>query len=122
MDLVDKITQDVAEQELIESSELNVLQDVLSSAIEVTHNNSIMLTSERWLAVGVHLLAVIRRVRNNENLPPIDQTILQQVCPDMLKLSRQVLDKLIVGVENDDTEVLLLAVHFEAAKVSESSK
>jgi len=122
MDLVYKITQDVAEQELIEPSELNVLQDVLSSAIEVTHNNSIMLTSERWLAVGVHLLAVIRRVRNNENLPPIDQTILQQVCPDMLKLSRQVLDKLIVGVENDDTEVLLLAVHFEAAKVSESSK
>jgi len=122
MDMIFKITQDVAELELIDPSEQKVFQDVLSAAIEVTQKNSIILTPERWLAVGVHLLAVIRRARNNEKLPPVDQTILQQVCPDMLKLSRQVLDRLSGGLENDDTEVLLLAVHFEAAKVIGSSK
>ena len=116
MNMVYKITQDVAEQELIDPSELKVLQDVLSAAIEVTRKNSIILAPERWLAVGVHLLAAIRRAKNNETLPPIDQTILEQVCPDMLELSRQVLDKLFAGVQKDDTEVLLLAVHFEAAK------
>lgn len=118
MEMIFKIIKDVAELESIDPFEQKEFQDVLSAAIEVTENNSIILTPARWSAVGVHLLGVIRRARNNEKLPPVDQTILQQVCPDMLKLSSQVLDRLSGGLENDDTEVLLLAVHFEAAKSS----
>jgi len=77
----------------------------------------IFISEERWLSMGVHLLATMRRVEKGEKLPTVDQFIIDQVSPDMMELSRKILQN-IDSDFNDDAEAVLLALHFETAKNS----
>ncbi|AIF52753.1 PRD domain protein [Pelosinus sp. UFO1] len=75
------------------------------------------ISEERWLSMGVHLLSAIRRVKKGERLPTVDQFIMDQVSSNMMELSRKILRK-IDSEFNDETETVLLALHFETAKNS----
>jgi len=79
------------------------------------------ISEERWLSMGVHLLSTMRRVEKGEKLPGVDQFILEQVSLEMLELSREILKNIENGF-NNDTETVLLALHFETAKNNSLNK
>lgn len=98
-------------EEMAEFKEL--LQMVAINAKQVR----LEISEERWLSMGVHLLSAIRRVKKGERLPTVDQFIMDQVSSNMMELSRKILLK-IDSELNDETETVLLALHFETAKNS----
>ena len=78
----------------------------------------IVLDEERRLALAVHLLAFVRRVRTAEHLDPLDPTLSDEVAPQRLTAARELIDAYCTprGFTARDSEVLLLALHFETAQ------
>ena len=97
-----------------ERAEYKQLLQIVAVNAEQVH---LEISEERWLSMGVHLLATMRRVEKGEKLPTVDQFIIDQVSPDMMELSRKILQN-IDSDFNDDAEAVLLALHFETAKNS----
>lgn len=118
--MIETITQAVKREISIGDEELAGFQQLLAAAIAGTGNFGLCMTEGRWLGLGLHLVSTLRRVKNGESLPPVDENMLRQVDQDMQELSRQVLGavELTKHCRQDATEVLLLAVHFAAAKHS----
>ncbi|MGW7521169.1 hypothetical protein ACWGJ2_36875 [Streptomyces sp. NPDC054796] len=81
------------------------------------------LDDERQLAVAVHALAFLRRVRDDEYLDPLADALYTEVPADRLAATRALIDTYCTprGYRAPDSEVLLLALHFEVARQAESS-
>lgn len=118
MQMIESIIQAVGYEVKLETDEVAAMQQLLTEALVGVRQMSLKMPEERWLALGIHLVSVLRRVENKEILPPVDQVMLDQVDADMQELSRRVLQAAEGTQErqNDATEVLLLAIHFAAAK------
>ena len=118
MQMIERITQAVGCEIKLEIDEFAVMQKLLSAAFTGTQQIELNMPEDRWLALGIHLVSVVRRVKNGNTLPLVEQAILEQVDSDMQDLSRQVLQaaEVTMSCKNDATEVLLLAVHFATAK------
>ena len=97
-----------------EMAEFKKLLEIVEVNAEQVH---LQISEERWLSMGVHLLSTIRRVGKCEKLPTVDQFVIDQVSPDMMELSKKILLKIDSDI-NDNTEAVLLALHFETAKNS----
>ncbi|MZD10503.1 hypothetical protein GTW43_36315, partial [Streptomyces sp. SID5785] len=71
----------------------------------------------RSLALAVHALAFVRRVREGEHLDALDAQLGDEIAPGRLAAVRTLVDTYCAprGFAARDTEVLLLALHFEAA-------
>lgn len=71
----------------------------------------------RALALAVHALAFVRRVRAVEHLDPLDPELAAELGPGRMAAARTLVDTYCAPREflAGDTEVLLLALHFEAA-------
>lgn len=82
------------------------------------------LDDERQLAVAVHALAFVRRVRDGEYLDPLADELYAEVPADRLASARTLIDTYCAprGYPAPDSEVLLLALHFEVARQAESSR
>ncbi|PYI52663.1 hypothetical protein [Paenibacillus flagellatus] len=108
-DIVSRLDAEPGEKELVAS----LLHDTLRAAADA----GVALTPEQRLGVGTHMLAAVRRGASREVLPPVGTDTLEQVSRTALDLSRSILEPFAAaqGYEWNDTEVLLLAVHFEAA-------
>ena len=91
---------------------------LFKETFQLMRRQGLSLSPERWLSLSNHLLGVLQRVNTAEELPPVDQVVIDQISPDMMTLSRQVLATVESGgaLPDNITEVVLLAVHFEVAK------
>ncbi|MGY0020826.1 hypothetical protein [Streptomyces sp. cg35] len=71
----------------------------------------------RSLALAVHALAFVRRVRAAEHLDALDDQLAAEVAPGRMAAVRSLIDTYCTPRDFParDTEVLLLALHFEAA-------
>ncbi|WP_353940312.1 hypothetical protein ABII15_01070 [Streptomyces sp. HUAS MG91] len=71
----------------------------------------------RSLALAVHALAFVRRVRVDEHLDALDEELGAEIAPGRMAAVRTLVDAFCAprGFAAHDTEVLLLALHFEAA-------
>lgn len=120
MQMKEKITEAVRQEMSMNAGELADFQKLLEATMAGVRDNKLVMPEERWLGLGLHLVATLRRVKNGETLQAVDQSMLEQVDADMQELSRQVLGAVEATAEcqKDATEVLLLAVHFAAAKYS----
>lgn len=118
--MTEMIAEAVRREISIDAAECADFEKLLAAAVAAAEKTKLGMTEERWLGLGLHLVSTLRRVKRGETLPPVDETMLQQVDTDMQELSRQVLKAVDATSErqNDATEVLLLAVHFAAAKAS----
>lgn len=90
------------------------------AALRITGEAGISFAPEQLLAIGMHLLAALRRGATGETLPEVGPETLEQVSADALRLAANVLEPFAAerGYAWNDTEALLLAVHFEAAMES----
>ncbi|MFZ3573613.1 hypothetical protein ACOKM5_42450 [Streptomyces sp. BH097] len=77
----------------------------------------IVFDDTRMLALAVHALAFVRRVRTSEHLDPLDPALASELRADRIVSARTLIDTYCAPREflAGDTEVLLLALHFEAA-------
>lgn len=91
---------------------------LLAATLAAAGEVNLIISEERLLLLGVHLVAVLRRARSGEMLPAVDESMLQQVAKDMQDLARKILGVSLVTriCQKDSTEVLLLAVHLAAAR------
>jgi PRD domain protein (TIGR03582 family) len=120
MHMTEQIIQAVEREIELTDNERNNFITLLEAALAAAKEIKLIISEERLLRLGIHLIAVIRRAENGERLPPVDEVILQQVASDMQELARKVLGAASVttACQTDSTEVLLLAVHFAAARES----
>lgn len=118
MRMTEMIAEAVDREIGLDGAELPDFKKLLAEAVSAARKARLALAEERWLALGLHLAATLRRARKGETLPPVDETVLKQVDAGMQELSRQVLGAVSATHKytDDATEVLLLAVHFAAAK------
>ena len=117
MQMIDALIKTIALEMPMNSEEMAEFKQLLQIVAVNAEQVHLEISEERWLSMGVHLLSTIRRVGNGEKFPTVDQFIIDQVSPDMMELSRKILQK-IDSDFNDDTEAVLLALHFETAKNS----
>lgn len=76
------------------------------------------LGADRWLAIAVHALAFVRRVRESTYLEEFSAEIYAEVPAERLSEMRQLMDVYCTPRDYPapDAEVLLFALHFEAAR------
>ncbi|MFD1396763.1 PRD domain-containing protein [Kroppenstedtia eburnea] len=120
--MIDDLIQEISKQQPLSVQEKNELKTLLVDVEAQTEMIPLLLSKERRLAIGVHLLAFVRRVEKGESLPPLEEELWEQISDEMKEVSRQILlpygkNK---GRKIDNTEILLLAVHFATATVEQS--
>lgn len=122
MFMLKKIVAEIAEQTTVTNSEHSELIQLLAYMERQTAAIGLSIPEERWISIGHHMLALIRRVHNEEFLEPIDQQLMNQVSTEMKQVSQRILQHYCHPYQRavDDTEVLLLAVHFAAAKQAQA--
>ncbi|MFE6160695.1 hypothetical protein ACFQ7F_17490 [Streptomyces sp. NPDC056486] len=93
----------------------------LEAFLPLTHlyaqSSGITFDDIRALALAVHALAFVRRVRTAEHLDALDPQLAAEVAPGRMAAVRHLIDSYCTPREfaARETEVLLLALHFEAA-------
>ncbi|AJQ26721.1 PRD domain protein [Pelosinus fermentans JBW45] len=118
--MIDTIIKTIALEMPMDSEELVDFKELLEIVAVNAEEVHIEISQERWLSMGVHLLSTIRRVKKGEKLPTVDPFIVEQVSLEMMELSRKVLQHIdsVNECSNNDTEAVLLALHFETAQNS----
>lgn len=115
MQMIDTLITAIAVEMPMAAEEMVAFKELLQLVAVNAQGVQLTISEERWLSMGIHLLSAMRRLANGEKLPAVDELVMEQVSLDMMDLSRKVLDKI---HSNDDTEIVLLALHFETAKHS----
>ena len=115
--MIDTLIKTIASEMPMDGAEIDEFKELLQTVAVDAEHVHLKISEERWLSMGVHLLATMRRMIKGEKLPRVDQFIIDQVSPDVMELSRKILQKIDSGF-NDDAETVLLALHFETAKSS----
>lgn len=116
--MIDQTMQEILAETKLMGAEADILRKVLAAVESGAGGLGISLEPGRWLAIGVHLAAAIKRAKIAEALPEIDAAMLEQISPEMQALSRQIL----MAIEEIGTtmtslpEIILLAVHLQCAK------
>lgn len=118
MQMIDTTIKTILAEMPMDSQEKIEFKKVLQIVAGFAEDVHLEISEERWLSMGVHLLSAMRRLKKGEKLPMVDPFILKQVSLEMMELSRNVLRKIgsVNECSNDDTEAVLLALHFETAK------
>jgi PRD domain protein (TIGR03582 family) len=118
MQMIDTIIKTILVEMPMNSQEMAELKELLQFVAGIAEDVNLEISEERWLSMGVHLLSAIRRLKKGEKLPTVDPFILEQVSLEMMELSRKVLRNIdsVNECSNDDTEAVLLALHFETAQ------
>ncbi len=117
--MINETIQEIAKQSHIDISEISELKSLLTLVKQEASGIGLMISSERMLLMGVHLLAFMRRVTSGEKLPAMDSSLFAEIPPDMLALSSRILEAYGLSglsAKPDDTEIFLMAVHFETAR------
>jgi PRD domain protein (TIGR03582 family) len=118
MQMIDTTIKTILAEMPMDSQEKVEFKKILQIVAGFAEEVNLEISEERWLSMGVHLLSTMRRLKKGEKLPRVDPFILEQVSLEMMELSKKVLQKIDAVNEcfNDDTEAVLLALHFETAK------
>lgn len=120
MQMIDDVVKELAESTMEYLSEISECKQVLQKIEAESRLLGINIPRDRWLAIGAHVLAFVRRMKNGEKLPVIEAELFAEIHPDMVALSRRVLTVEKNDWQVDETEAFLLAVHFEAIRVMQT--
>ncbi|MED1666513.1 PRD domain-containing protein [Brevibacillus laterosporus] len=118
MYMMTSIVEEVAILSPMQDTEAYELIGLLEAIQELTNQIPLTISKDRWIAMGVHLLAFMRRVQNQEKLPAIDASLMEEGDVRLQQISQKVLDAygLQYGFSLEPIEIFLLQVHLEVAK------
>ncbi|WP_369205051.1 hypothetical protein [Streptomyces sp. PU-14G] len=117
-----RLTENVAETTPVSAEDRAGLEELLPLILLHAREEHLRLDDERLLALAVHSLAFVRRVRDREDLPKLDDLLYDEVPTSRLTAARRLVDAY-CGPRSfaaPDSEVLLFALHFEVAHASAS--
>lgn len=116
--MIEQIVHDIAKQTSANETEIIELEAIFKRIVQESQHMGLPITQDRWLTMGVHLIAFFRRMKNGETLPAIESALFRELSPEMVELSSRILHEYGRTLKRmpDDTEVFLLAVHFETAR------
>ncbi|MFJ9410012.1 hypothetical protein [Streptomyces sp. NPDC101393] len=117
--LIERLAGAVADTaEPVREEDRRALARLLPLIEERATAERITFGDDRRLALAVHTLAFVRRVRAGEHLDALDPQLADEVGPGRLAAARELIDAYCTprGFVAGDTEVLLLALHFETAR------
>ncbi|MDJ1133759.1 hypothetical protein [Streptomyces iconiensis] len=119
--LTERLAETVADSSApVDAADRADLGELLPLVQYEADQQGLALDDERLLAVAVHCLAFARRVRGGEYLDPLGDELYTEVPADRLAAARHLIDTYCGprGYTAPDSEVLLLALHFEVARRS----
>jgi PRD domain protein (TIGR03582 family) len=118
---IEDVLIDIPQKTRILPVELELIQTQLADVQAFTEDAGIRISHNKAVIIGLHLMAFIRRVQNNEFLPELDEGMFDEISRECITISKGVLANYLAKKERvlDDAEVFYLAVHFEAAKYDE---
>lgn len=117
--LTERVAEAVADSsEPVTDTDRADLAELLPLIRRHAAQQGLVLDEERQLAVAVHALAFVRRVRHGERLDPLADELYAEVPGALLTAARQLVDAYCTprGHTAPDSEVLLLALHFAVAR------
>jgi PRD domain protein (TIGR03582 family) len=114
---------------------MNRVINEVQSKISMTHQESVELSQflegierelnklnlgmsfNQWVAMSIHLVNLIRRVKEKETVPTIEPSLWEQLSQQIVESSRSLLEPIKDQLEDShySSEVFLLAVHLEGA-------
>ncbi|RJG22767.1 PRD domain-containing protein [Paenibacillus thiaminolyticus] len=118
MDRVERILQEIPAKTKADQDELGELRPMLYCLLADSERIGLPLTDDRLLVIAIHLLGFARRLKQGEPLPELEESMLDEVSPQLVQLSHRTLRSYGELAEEaiDDAEVFYLTVHFEAAR------
>lgn len=118
MDRVERILHDIPAKTKADQDELGELRPMLYCLLADSERIGLPLTDDRLLVIAIHLLGFTRRLKQGEPLPELEESMLDEVSPQLVQLSHRTLRSYGELAEQaiDDAEVFYLTVHFEAAR------
>ncbi|NRF95849.1 PRD domain-containing protein [Paenibacillus frigoriresistens] len=118
---IEAILLQIPDKTTIDGAESEELRPLLAFMKACTEEAGLTISFDRMLVIGIHLLAFIRRVKQGEWLPELEEGMFDEVSPQWVELSRRVLTSYVVPRKRilDDAEVFYLTVHLEAAQFHE---
>ncbi|MDG0874797.1 PRD domain-containing protein [Paenibacillus thiaminolyticus] len=118
MDRVERILHDIPAKTKADPDELGELRPMLYGLLADSERIGLPLTDDRLLVIAIHLLGFARRLKQGEPLPELEESMLDEVSPQLVQLSHRTLRSYGELAEQaiDDAEVFYLTVHFEAAR------
>ncbi|AYK08442.1 PRD domain-containing protein [Brevibacillus laterosporus] len=118
MRMMISIVEEVAKLSPIQDTEVSELTKLLEDIQQLTSQIPLTINEERWIAMGVHLLAFMRRVQHKERLAAMDLSLMEEGDVRLQQISQKVLDA--YGEQYsfliEPIEIFLLQVHLETAK------
>lgn len=118
-EILKEVIEEISKKEKITEKEREELFELLRLVKLNEKDGKFSFSFNRLVLIGYHLLAFIKRLETNEKLPPVEPGLWNEISPEVKKLSIEVLQKYVQRFkkELDETEIFLLAVHFEASKI-----
>ncbi|MDF9411538.1 PRD domain-containing protein [Brevibacillus laterosporus] len=118
MRMMISIVEEVAKLSPIQDTEVSELTKLLEDIQQLTNQILLTINEERWIAMGVHLLAFMRRVQHKERLAAMDLSLMEEGDVRLQQISQKVLDAYgeQYGFLIEPIEIFLLQVHLETAK------
>ncbi|QHC22036.1 hypothetical protein [Streptomyces sp. GS7] len=117
--LVERLTAVVAASgDPVREADRRDLARLLPLIAERAAAERLAFDDERGLALAVHALGFVRRVRSGAHLDPLDAALAEELAPRLLTAARTAIDAYCapLGFRAGDAEVLLLALHFAMAR------
>ncbi|MGY1439903.1 hypothetical protein [Streptomyces reniochalinae] len=121
-EVLERLAANVADTTPVGAQDRAELDELLPLILSHARQEEVRLDDERLLALAVHSLAFVRRVRDRESLPELDGLLYEEVPSARLTAARRLVDAYCAprSFTPPDSEVLLFALHFEVAHASAS--
>jgi len=122
--LMDKVITEVESKVTLSQEEGIELSRFLSAIEKELAQLGLNMTVNQWVAMSIHLVNLMRRVKANETVPTIEPSLWDQLTQQRVKLSHSLLEPMKNQLEEShySSEVFLLAVHLEGASELEGGE
>jgi PRD domain protein (TIGR03582 family) len=118
MYLIEDVLLEIPQKIKMNADELTDIRELLTTLKQYAGDIGLRIPHSKAIVVGIHLLVFIRRIKNQEFLPKLEDNMFDELSSESVALSKRLLESYKISRIDglDDAEIFYLAVHFEAVK------
>ncbi|MEC0247007.1 PRD domain-containing protein [Paenibacillus chitinolyticus] len=117
---ISEVLEEIPQKTEASPEKLEAVKDLLTKLRPMSQEIGLSIPHTKAVIIGIHLLAFLRRVDQDEYLPEIEPEMFEEISAESVDLSKRLFAVYNMPPQRklDDAEVFFLAVHFEAAKTN----
>lgn len=121
---MDNVITEVKTKVTLSPQEELELSQFLDAIEKELNQLDLKMNFNQWVVMSIHLVNLIRRVKEKETIPSIEESLWDQISQQSVKSSHSLLEPIKDQLEAShySSEVFLLAVHLEGASQLEGGK